>query len=666
MTLGQSLPNLSNEFLWSHVVNKNNPHLSPLPNTSNHGLLHGFDVIWQMTKGTSDICVAVLDGSVDLTHPCFAGANLEVIETMASDSSHTTLASEHGTHTASIIFGQPDSPVVGFAPHCRGLIVPIFSDAPNGGLVPCSQIDLARAITQAVEHGAHIINVSGGQLSDTGEADALLLNAINLCKEKNVLLVAAAGNDGCECLHIPASISPTLVVGALDQRGKPMSVSNWAKGYQHRGIMAVGANILGALPGGRTGLKSGTSFATPIVSSVAALLLSRQPQHGDRPDPRGVCAALLQSAIRCNTNGDIDCRRLLTGTLHVLGALQLILRRKIIMSEENLVEASDTLSSVAASEYHNPINIVATEVMSSAAVAFNPGQASLTPIQSVMPSDCGCGGTTATTKSGPALVYALGTIGIDFGTEARRDSFAQAMPANANNPNDPNQLLDFLAKNPYYKQSLIWTLSLDATPIYAIVPTGPYALDAYEKLFDALTGTIGPLKNILMNSFPGVVLGSVKLMSGQVVPLIEPAVRGIFSWNIDELCQMVFGASPAAGDVAFTKYQVDVTRMTDYLNRIYYSYRNLGISGADRALNYAATNAIQAALVFEKTGDMELDAITVEKSPICRPGSECYDIVMRFFTPANMNVARVAMRFGVDVSDVIPVTVGTIRHWSER
>jgi hypothetical protein len=74
------------------------------------------------------------------------------------------------------------------------------------------------------------------------------------------------------------------------------------------------------------------------------------------------------------------------------------------------------------------------------------------------------------------LVFALGTLGYDFGTEARRDSIMQHMagPDNpAPNPHDPAQLLAYLGANPDQAAAIIWTLSLDATPIYAVLPCGP-------------------------------------------------------------------------------------------------------------------------------------------------------------------------------------------------
>ena len=77
----------------------------------------------------------------------------------------------HGTHVASLIFGQPGSPVFGIAPKCRSLILPIFRDIREGHL---PQLDLARAIEQAVQEGAHVINVSGGSERPNGQADATL------------------------------------------------------------------------------------------------------------------------------------------------------------------------------------------------------------------------------------------------------------------------------------------------------------------------------------------------------------------------------------------------------------------------------------------------------------------------------------------------------------
>jgi subtilisin family serine protease len=193
-------------------------------NVTDISALPGFDKLWSETKGDSQICVAILDGRVDQSHPCFDGANLTKVQTTISETASTGLMSSHGTHITSVIFGQHGSDVLGIAPGCRGLIGPVFSDNRTGSL---SQLDLAHAINQAVEQGAHVINISGGQLAQATEADPMLAKAVKFCNDSGVLIVAAAGNDRCQCLHVPAALPSVLAVGAMNAQGLPFDFSNW-------------------------------------------------------------------------------------------------------------------------------------------------------------------------------------------------------------------------------------------------------------------------------------------------------------------------------------------------------------------------------------------------------------------------------------------------------
>ena len=236
------------------------------------------------TKGDARVCVAVLDGPVDLAHPCFEGADLTVLPVLGDRGMVVGGAmSAHGTHVASLIFGHKDSEVKGIAPQCRGLIVPIFSDRS----LRVSQLDLTRGIEAAVEAGAHVINISGDQLTDgdSGDADEFLRRAVELCRDRDILIVAAAGNDRCPCHHMPAAIPSVLAVGAMDDDGRPLEFSNWGADYGHQGLLAPGGEVKGAVPGGGTTELSGTSFAAPIVTGVAALLLSLQIEEGRDPLP---------------------------------------------------------------------------------------------------------------------------------------------------------------------------------------------------------------------------------------------------------------------------------------------------------------------------------------------------------------------------------------------
>lgn len=100
--------------------------------------LSKIESLWLESLGNPRICVAVLNGSVDQSHPCFNGANLTRLPTLVSGVAEPRSASQHGTHVASVIFGRHDSPVLGIAPNCRGLIVPVFADGREGELAPCS------------------------------------------------------------------------------------------------------------------------------------------------------------------------------------------------------------------------------------------------------------------------------------------------------------------------------------------------------------------------------------------------------------------------------------------------------------------------------------------------------------------------------------------------
>jgi subtilisin family serine protease len=289
----------------------------------------GLQELWNETLGHPDICIAILDGPVDQTHPSLQSARLNWIETLISGSPQQGPAVQHGTHVTSIVFGQHDGPVKGIAPYCRGLIVPIFKDGTDGSIAPCSQLDLARAIAQALEAGAKIINISGGESTSSGKAHPILADAVQACADRNVLIVAAAGNEGCECLHIPGALPSVLAVGAMDNQGSPLDFSNWGTQYRMQGILAPGENILGAAPGGGTRAQSGTSYATPTVSGVAALLLSLQLKLGQEIDTRVVRTAILESAYACDPKAVLDCRPFMVGSLNVPGAHRLVAKKLV-------------------------------------------------------------------------------------------------------------------------------------------------------------------------------------------------------------------------------------------------------------------------------------------------------------------------------------------------
>lgn len=285
----------------------------------------------------------------------------------------------------------------------------------------------------------------------------------------------------------------------------------------------------------------------------------------------------------------------------------------------------------------------------------------------VVAAECGCGGGGHGVPCGCSgrLTYATGQLGYDLGGEARRDSIVQSL-GEEGNVHVAADVLAHLEKRPWEAEALLWTLNLDATPIYAVRPAGAFAGAAYERLREFLAGQLH--EGVERISVPGRVAGHATLFSGQVVPVIVPELRGMFSWSTDALVQLVLGKRPDKEDKeTVKKYARASEGIRNFLDRVYYELRNLGQSSEERAINFAATHAFQAAQSFRDAAHhgLVLDTIETERSPICRPGSDCWDVKITFFNPhERLTHARHVHRFTVDVSDVIPVTVGPARSWA--
>lgn len=237
------------------------------------------------------------------------------------------------------------------------------------------------------------------------------------------------------------------------------------------------------------------------------------------------------------------------------------------------------------------------------------------------------------------MAYALGEIGYELPSEARRDSLEQqGLP----DPGDPQQLLWYLETHPESAAAVTWTLNQETLPIYAIQPGGAFARATYLRLRHLLQQqTTGGADRVAV---PGWVSGSAQLRGGRRLPILWPELRGLRSWP----ARAPAGAAPA------------------FLERVAYETRNLGLAPPERAINYAATQALQVERIFHaaRESNLRLDSLAVAPSPICRPEADCWDVKLIFFDPARrLEQARVVYRFTVDVSDVVPVSLGKVRHW---
>ncbi|WP_375341446.1 PatA/PatG family cyanobactin maturation protease [Lyngbya sp. CCY1209] len=568
----------------------------------------------------------------------------------------------HACHITSTMVGQENTPSPGLAPRCRVINVPLNTTGTDEEFI--SPLSLARAFELGLELGANIIHCAACRPTQTGEGEEILMRALKKCQDNNILIVAPAGNNKGECWCMPASLPGVLSVGALKPDGTPYKFSNWGGNNELEGIMAPGGEILGAQPANEEPVRlKGTSMAAPVMSGLCGLLMSLQLQQGKPVDAEAVRAALLNTAIPCTPEDTDEPERCLRGKVNLPGAMGLLFGSSVTISF-----AGDQVNRTE----HTAIEVNVTD----SAVGIEPSAVSLTtaitpsaPSASLTPS----GIKPSTAHSGH--VFALGTIGYDFGDEARRDTFKQNMaPVDLNgvmvppDPYDARQMVEHLDNNPDEAYSLIWTLNLDQNTIYALDPKGPFADDIYEMFLLMLNGQLEPETSAEFMeriSIPGrQTERTVELFSGEVVPVLNVRnPRGMYGWNINRLVDAALATldNVEEGNEALLR-----EGLAAFLNRVYYELHNVGQTSRDRALNFAVTNTFQATATFAEAiaSDRRLDTIEVEKSPYCRLNSDCWDVLLTFFDPEDGKRSRQVFRFTIDVADSMPVTVGGIKRWA--
>ncbi|MEG4576787.1 PatA/PatG family cyanobactin maturation protease [Microcoleus sp. N3A4] len=674
----------------------------------------GLAQLHNQTLGDPRITIVILDGDPDYTLSCFAGAQVSKVfpywhepadpigpehyasfqairdkglkgkekqaaidAALPEDIRTRVEVNDHACHVTSTIVGQEHSPVFGVAPKCRVINMPHDalvqgkSDDEAGNYNDVlSALNLARAFDLALELGANIIHCAFCRPTQTSEGEEILLQAIKKCQDNNILIVAPVGNNFNKSWCLPAVVPGTLAVGAAKVDGTPCNFSNWGGNNTEEGILAPGEDILGAQPCTEKPVRiTGSSMAAPVMTGISALLMSLQLQEGKPIDAEAVRIALLNTAIPCDAEKPEQCLR---GFVNIPGAMRVLFGQPSL----TISFAGDRVIRTERAGYAAPVASHAPpstqEVVASAAMPAvlpaTPAEASVTA--AATPADTG---TVEASTAYSGNVYALGTIGYDFGDETRRDTFQQQMaPAEVNgimvpaDPYDARQMVEHLDRNPDESRSLIWTLNLDGDTIYALESTDG---EVYEMFVLMLAGQLEPEASdefVERISIPARRTNrTVELSSGEVVPVVTvPNVRGMYGWKVNTLVN----AAMAAISRQVNPDQEPLVRqaLTAFLNRVYNDLRNVGQTSRDRALNFAATNIFQAALTFARAivEGRQLDTINVEKSPFCRINSDCWDVKLEFYDPDSSRRGRKVFRFTLDVVLLMPVTLGEVRSWS--
>lgn len=266
--------------------------------------INAFDA-WTISCGNANIVVAILDSGVDWLHQDLGRGNdnhdnihtnsnediwidindpqtgnkIDDDKNMLIDdwkgwnydnnTNNTITSNYHGTFVAGIIGAKTNNNlgiagIVGGNNSIGGRIIPYCVGVQS----PISSI-LDDAIIDAIDKGARII-----QLSLTIPFSQSVEDAIQYAINNNAIIVCASGNSGATSVGYPSSNSNVIAVGAIQQNLSRVFFSNYGDNLD---IVAPGVDIYSTKLENAYDYSDGTSFASPQVSGVAALILSVNP-----------------------------------------------------------------------------------------------------------------------------------------------------------------------------------------------------------------------------------------------------------------------------------------------------------------------------------------------------------------------------------------------------
>jgi hypothetical protein len=221
---------------------------------------------WDVTTGSDSVVVAVLDSGVDATHPDLANRVMPGWNVMTS-TADTTDQRGHGTKMAGIVGAMTNNAVGVAGVTWAARIMPVKVTSESGA---ATDLDVAKGIVWAADHGARVISISLSAPVD----GRVLQGAVDHAAERDVLVVAAAGNHGSATPEWPGACHGVVAVGATDASGHRAPFSNHGLWVD---VSAPGVDIVTTkLNAGFTPM-SGTSASAALVSGVAALLRAAHP-----------------------------------------------------------------------------------------------------------------------------------------------------------------------------------------------------------------------------------------------------------------------------------------------------------------------------------------------------------------------------------------------------
>ena len=590
----------------------------------------GITDLRQVTLGDPRIRIAVLDGFPELDHPALTGARIEVSNPCAFELDN--LADEfrsHATFLASQIFGDPDGQVPGIAPLCSGEFIVAgqsVEDIETG-------LSIARAVEHAIEMRVHIIHCAISLTTQTGSIQSIITKAFESARQAGILIVNPVGNDHGTTYGYPAIEDFVLAVGNVDDSGEPAESTNFGSRFEGHGVMANGTNILGAQLGGGVGRERGSSLSAPIVTAVAALILSKRLADGKPLDPVEVGRAIVASATPYRGEFPDEC---IGGILNPMGALEMV--------ESGSVPAPFGTDTVKVGNPRTAAGLPPTSRVNWQGKQPRGVEQSANEVDLVEQS-----------IRTPTFVFALGSVGFEIPSDLTYEALEQERKSAGIDGSvaDAGVMGRLLAERPSLGERLTWLLKENGNPIYVLEPKGPLAAEIYLNLAEILTAQV--LGEVDTVSIPGLRLGHMRsLRDGTRVPrVVMEVLRGLYAWTLES-------------SVARTNLSSEAEAiLLCMLRAIKDESRNDGAGGPARTLNYLMANPLQLAMsaLGAQSEGFTFGDFGIVRSTFSRPNSECWDIQLRFIDEDDEFRSGLIHRHTVDVADILPVSVGQMKAW---
>jgi len=174
---------------------------------------------WDITMGSADVIIAILDTGINVSHPEFTNRLVHGHD-FVNDDNDPTDDHGHGTHVAGIIGAAADNNMgsAGICPRCSIMPIKVLNENNSG-----KWSYVAQGILHAAEYGADVINLSLGSTAISQVVQEAILHA----QGKGALVIAAAGNAATDRTFYPAAFDDVLAVSATDHNDTKWSLSNY-------------------------------------------------------------------------------------------------------------------------------------------------------------------------------------------------------------------------------------------------------------------------------------------------------------------------------------------------------------------------------------------------------------------------------------------------------